>query len=142
MPLIRSLLKRDWFVGLVITLLFLLFAEAGWFSALDRQAYNLGAKFSVNKAPREDIVVVAIDDKSLQALGAWPWSRDVLAETTHLLTRVKTRVVGFTMPFDTGQYEGPRLADRIAYYFEEREKTQSPRQQGAAGYRIDFTRRC
>jgi serine/threonine-protein kinase len=106
MPLIKSLLKRDWFVGLVITLLFLLFAEAGWFSALDRQAYNLGAKFSANKAPREDIVVVAIDDKSLQALGAWPWSRDVLAETTHLLTRAKTRVVGFTMPFDTGQYAG------------------------------------
>ena len=86
MPLIKSLLKRDWFVGLVITLLFLLLAEAGWFSALDRQAYNLGTKFSANKAPREDIVVVAIDDKSLQALGAWPWSRDVLAETTHLLT--------------------------------------------------------
>jgi CHASE2 domain-containing sensor protein len=105
MPLIKSLLKRDWFIGLVITLLFLLFAEAGWFSALDRQAYNLGVKFSASKDPHEDIVVVAIDDKSLQALGAWPWSRDVLAETTQLLTKAKTRVVGFTMPFDTGQYE-------------------------------------
>jgi serine/threonine-protein kinase len=105
MPLIKSLLKHDWFVGLVITILFLAFAEAGWFSALDRQAYNLGVKFSASKDPREDIVVVAIDDKSLQALGAWPWSRDVLAETTQLLTKAKTRVIGFTMPFDTGQYE-------------------------------------
>jgi serine/threonine-protein kinase len=105
MPLIKSLLKRDWFVGLVITLLFLALAEAGWFSALDRQAYRLGVKFSASKDPHEDIVVIAIDDKSLQALGAWPWSRDVLAETTQLLSRAKTRVVGFTMPFDTGQYE-------------------------------------
>jgi CHASE2 domain-containing sensor protein len=105
MPLIKSLLKRDWFIGLVITLLFLAFAEAGWFAGLDRQAYNLGVKFSASKDPHEDIVVVAIDDKSLQALGAWPWSRDVLAETTQLLSKAKTRVVGFTMPFDTGQYE-------------------------------------
>ncbi len=105
MPLIKSLLKRDWFVGLVITVLFLIFAEAGWFSALDRQAYNLGVKFSANKEPHEDIVVIAIDDKSLQTLGAWPWSRDVLAETTKLLARVKPSVVGLTMPFDTGQYE-------------------------------------
>jgi len=105
MPLIKSLLKRDWFIGLVITLLFLMIAEAGWFTALDRQAYNLGVKFSAGKDPHEDIVVVAIDDKSLQALGAWPWSRDVLAATTKLLTKAKTRVVGFTMPFDTGQYE-------------------------------------
>jgi CHASE2 domain-containing sensor protein len=105
MPLIKSLLKRDWFIGLVIALLFLAFAEAGWFAGLDRQAYNLGVKFSASKDPHEDIVVVAIDDKSLQALGAWPWSRDVLAETTQLLSKAKTRVVGFTMPFDTGQYE-------------------------------------
>jgi len=105
MPLIKSLLKRDWFVGLVITLLFLLFAESGWFAALDRQAYNLGVKFSAAKDAHDDIVVIAIDDKSLQALGSWPWSRDVLAETTKLLTKAKPRVVGFTMPFDTGQYE-------------------------------------
>ena len=105
MPLIKSLLKRNWLVGLVITCLFLIFAETGMFSGIDRQAYNLGVKFSANKEPHEDIVVIAIDDKSLQTLGAWPWSRDVLAETTQLLTKAKPRVIGFTMPFDTGQYE-------------------------------------
>jgi serine/threonine-protein kinase len=105
MPIIKSLLQRDWFVGLVITLLFLVLAESGWFSAFDRQAYNLGVKLSASKSPHEDIVIIAIDDKSLQALGAWPWSRNVLAETMRVLTRARTRVVGFTMPFDTGQYE-------------------------------------
>ena len=105
MSLLKSLLKRDWFVGLVITLLFLVFTETGVFSALDRHAYNLGVKFSAAKEPQEDIVVVAIDDKSLQTLGAWPWSRDVLAEITQQLVRAKPRVVGFTTPFDTGQYE-------------------------------------
>ena len=104
MPLNKSLLKNERFVGLVITLLFLVFAEAGWFSALDKQAYDFGVKFSAGKDPREDIVVIAIDDKSLQALGAWPWSRDLLADTTQLLTKAGTRVIGFTMPFDTRLY--------------------------------------
>jgi len=105
MSLLKSLISRDWFVGLAITLLFLLVAETGGFTALDLQAYNLGVKVSSARDPHEDVVVVAIDDKSLQKLGAWPWSRDVLAETTQLLTRVRPRVIGYTMPFDTGQYE-------------------------------------
>ncbi len=105
MSLLKSLLKRDWFIGLVITLLFLIFGEIGLFSAFDRQAYNLGVKFSAAREPNEKIVVVAIDDKSLQTLGAWPWSRDVLAESMKLLTSTKPSVIGFTMPFDTGQYQ-------------------------------------
>jgi len=105
MSLLKSLIKRDWFIGLVITLLFLTFAEVELFSAFDRQAYNLGVKFSSARDPNEKIVVVAIDDKSLQALGTWPWSRDVLAESMKLLTSTKPSVVGFTMPFDTGQYQ-------------------------------------
>ena len=90
MSLLRSLLKRDWFVGLLLTLLFLVFAETGVFSGFDRQAYNLGTRISSAKEPHEDIVVVAIDDKSLQKLGAWPWSRDVLAQTTLTLTQAIT----------------------------------------------------
>ena len=73
-------------------------------AAFDRQAFNFGVKFSAAKEPQEDIVVVAIDDKSIQALGAWPWSREVLAKTTRLLSRAEPSVMGFTMPFDTGQY--------------------------------------
>ena len=105
MALLKSLIKRDWFIGLVITFLFLIIAEIGVFSAFDRQAYNLGVKFSTAREPNEKIVVVAIDDKSLQKLGSWPWSRDVLAESMKLLTSTKPSVVGFTMPFDTAQYQ-------------------------------------
>jgi serine/threonine-protein kinase len=106
MSLLKSLLRRDWFIGLVITLLFLIFAETGVFSGFDRQAYNLGTRISSAKEPREDIVIVAVDDKSLQKLGAWPWSRDVLAQATLVLAQAKPRVIGFTIPFDTAQYRG------------------------------------
>ncbi len=98
-------ITRDWFIGLVLTMLFLVLAELGVFSALDRGAYNLGVKFSSAREPHEDVVVIAIDDKSIQALGAWPWSRDVLAETTKLLSKAKPSVIGYNMPFDNPQYE-------------------------------------
>ncbi len=101
----KSWLKQDWFIGLVLILLFLIFAEAGVFGTFDRGAYNLGVKLASARDPHEDVVVVAVDDKSLQALGAWPWSRDVLAETTQILAGAKPSVIGYTMPFDTPQYE-------------------------------------
>jgi len=107
---ILPLLRLDWFVGLVITLLFLLLAEVGLFSSLDRKAYDLGVRFSADKEPHEDIAVIAIDDKSLQALGAWPWTRDVLAETTLLLGKAKTKVIGFNLPLDGAQNQAARAS--------------------------------
>ncbi|MCP4469980.1 MAG: CHASE2 domain-containing protein [Gammaproteobacteria bacterium] len=105
---IIPLIKLDWFVGLVITVLFLVLAEAGLFSALDRKAYDLGVRLSADKEPLEDIAIVAIDDKSLKALGAWPWTRDVLAETTLVLGRAKPRVIGLNLSLDGEQNQAAR----------------------------------
>jgi eukaryotic-like serine/threonine-protein kinase len=103
MLLLKSLIKQDSFVALAITLLFLLAVETGWFAALDRQAYNLGVQFSSSKEAHEDVVVVAIDDESIQALGAWPWPRAVLAELTLLLGRAGPQVIGYNLPLDNPQ---------------------------------------
>ena len=105
-----SLIKLDWFVGLLITVLFLLLAEAGLFDSLDRKAYDLGVRLSAADEPLEEIVVVAIDDKSLKALGSWPWTRDVLAETTLQLTKAGTRVIGFNLPLDGAQNQAARAS--------------------------------
>ena len=94
-------------------LLFLVVAETGLLGALDRQVYDLGVQFTSSKEAHEDIVVIAIDDKSLRAIGSWPWSRDVLAEATQQIARGGPKVVGFTLPMDSIQFEaGSRaLAD-------------------------------
>ena len=98
-----SFIKSDWFIGLSITALFLYAVEMSWFDELDRRAYELGAQISSAKEPREDILLIGIDDKSLESLGAWPWSRDVLAQFTLLLNQGKPKVVGFHLPFESGQ---------------------------------------
>ncbi len=45
--------------------------------------------------PGSDVVIVAIDEESLQVLGRWPWSRSIHAELINQLTRIGSKVVAF-----------------------------------------------
>ncbi|MCG8486282.1 MAG: EAL domain-containing protein [Chromatiales bacterium] len=60
----------------------------------------------------DELVVVAIDDSSLQAMGRWPWSRKVHAQLLDRLTALQARVVGFDVLFSEAETTDP-LADKI-----------------------------
>ncbi|MBS0339297.1 MAG: adenylate/guanylate cyclase domain-containing protein [Proteobacteria bacterium] len=71
------------------------------------------------------IVIVDIDDASLQAVGQWPWGRDKLATlTTELMVRQKAAVLGFDMVFPE--------ADRSSGLATLRELAQGPLSDNAA----------
>ena len=95
--------KTDWFIGLLVMLVFLVLADTSFVRSIEWHAYDLGMRFSSTKPASEDVVIVAIDDKSIQELGSWPWPRDVLAEATRRLAQARPDVIGFSMPFDVGQ---------------------------------------
>jgi hypothetical protein len=95
--------KADWMIGLLITLVFLLLSETSQMRSADWYAYDLGMRFTSDKTANEDIVVIGIDDKSILALGAWPWSRNIIAGGVRELAKSRPRVIGFTMPFDVEQ---------------------------------------
>lgn len=46
-------------------------------------------------APDSDVVIVAIDEESLQVLGRWPWSRSIHAELISQLAKIGSKVVAF-----------------------------------------------
>ena len=92
-------------VGLLVMLIFLLLSETPLMRSVEGYGYDLGMQFSADKQAHEDIVIVAIDDKSLEALGSWPWPRELLAQGTQQLARSRPRVVGFHMSFDVPQGE-------------------------------------
>jgi len=82
-----DLWKSDWFFGLVVSLLFFIFAypfRSDLLESLDRKAYDMGVRAS-SKAPNDKIAIIAIDDESIANIGRWPWSRDVHAKMTDLL---------------------------------------------------------
>src|SRR4030067_970336 len=92
-----GLLKKDWFIGLVFSLLFLIgvFNGAAFLERLERIAYDA----EIRAAPRhpgsaENIAIVAIDDESIQKIGRWPWPRSVLAEVVDKLSAARAKVIG------------------------------------------------
>jgi len=95
--------KTDWFIGLVVTLLFLILATTDNLRSLDWKAYDLGVRFSSFRPPNPNVVVVAIDDEAIQEMGSWPWPRDVLARVTDIISADSPAVIGYAVPFDTRQ---------------------------------------
>jgi adenylate cyclase len=90
------------FFGLLILLAFLLNAvwHLGLLDGLERQSYDLRVRATVPNTIDDRIVVADIDEKSLQAIGRWPWNRDVVARLVDtLFTHYQVRVVGFDVVF-------------------------------------------
>src|SRR5215467_11140953 len=91
--------KRDWFqVAGLSLLLFSLVATiyATIPSVRDWQLRFNDSFFRFAPKPqaRSPVVVVTIDDQSLQRFGRWPWSRTVLATLVNNLNRAGASVVG------------------------------------------------
>ncbi|HET8731443.1 MAG TPA: adenylate/guanylate cyclase domain-containing protein [Moraxellaceae bacterium] len=87
-------------IGLAITLLFLATVPLGVFDALERKAYDLRVAATVPGTPDDRVVIADIDERSLKALGRWPWNRDVVARLVDtLFTHYGVRVVGFDVVF-------------------------------------------
>jgi eukaryotic-like serine/threonine-protein kinase len=92
----KTFWRQDWFSGLLISLLFLFLAQNSLIQGLERTAYDFGVKSS-QRDPGEQTVIVAINDQSLENLGRWPWSRDILAEMIDKLNDAGARVIGNTI---------------------------------------------
>ena len=62
--------------------------------------------------PQRDIVVVAIDEKSIKEVGRWPWKRDVMAELVEALSKGKPRAIGIDIIFP--EKETPEGDEKLA----------------------------
>ena len=49
--------------------------------------------------PNPKIATIAIDDRSLQSLGRWPWPRSIHGKLIQRLTQAKTSAIGFSLIF-------------------------------------------
>lgn len=68
-------------------------ARMDWFERADLAVLDFAVASQPHPA-RADIVIVAIDDASIGAIGRWPWRRSVLASLIDHLAADKPRVIG------------------------------------------------
>ena len=67
---------------------------------LDNIIYDARLRLTMPQTFDDRIVIVDIDEKSLSAIGRWPWSRNKLSDiTTELFERQKIKTLGFDMVF-------------------------------------------
>jgi diguanylate cyclase (GGDEF)-like protein/PAS domain S-box-containing protein len=83
-------------VGLLVAALYL----GGWFDKIERDLIDLRAHLHARPASGE-LVVVAIDPASLQALNRWPWPRRYHAEVLKRLLADGARRVAFDIDFSS-----------------------------------------
>lgn len=67
---------------------------------LDHFIYDVRLRLGMSRTLDERIVIVDIDEKSIDRIGRWPWGRDKLADLTQeLFARQRVSVVGFDVVF-------------------------------------------
>ncbi len=100
--------KRDWFLCLGVSLVLLAAGGIPLIEALERYAYDWGVRASA-RTPSDKISVIAIDKRSIDNIGRWPWSREIHARMIERLADAKAKVIGYTVFFSEPQLD-PGLA--------------------------------
>src|SRR5579871_1945014 len=89
--------------GIGMAMVAALFVVNGYYPSLlklaELKAFDLRMYARGTRKPHGEVVIVAIDDKSISELGRWPWPRTVLAQLADALKAYKVAVVGFDMVF-------------------------------------------
>jgi CHASE2 domain-containing sensor protein/tRNA A-37 threonylcarbamoyl transferase component Bud32 len=101
----------DWVIGIFLTLLTLGAYLTQWdpLLLLEYKTYDLRSKM-VQSEPQSPLVVVAIDDISIDTLGRWPWPRKYVASLVDILSEYGAKVIGVNVFYaepvmDPGQEE-------------------------------------
>lgn len=109
--------KSDWFLGVLVTLVFLGIANTDVMQSLERKVYDLGVRAS-SRVANDKIAVIAIDDESISNIGRWPWPREIHAKLIDMLSGAKAKIIGNTVFFSEPQIDpGLVYVNKIAQLY-------------------------
>ena len=116
-------LKRHWprlVVSMAILAIFLIHAsklhQFNFLQRMESLAYDARILFTMPETVEERVVIIDIDEKSLQAEGRWPWPRDKLATMVdQLVEKYDVAIVGFDVVFaEAEEASGLEVLDALA----------------------------
>ena len=93
----NGIYKKDWFLASAISLIFLIamLLQSNALQDFEQVLYDSGITLTHRQPGNAArIAIIAIDDQSIDEIGAWPWSRNVLAQMLDKLSKARARVVG------------------------------------------------
>ena len=94
--------KSDWFFGVAVSVVVLILGNGDLLQGLERKAYDMGVA-AASRPPSDKVAVIAIDKPSLDNIGRWPWSREVMADMVDKLAAAKAKVIATTVFYSEPQ---------------------------------------
>ena len=97
---------------LFLTSFFLFLQFSSISKNLDLKSLDL---FRGSHVAHQDIVILAIDNKSLQKIGRWPWKRSIHADILTKLNTYNPQLVGYDVTFSepTNEEEDGKFANSL-----------------------------
>ncbi len=105
----KSLLKRTFLLGTMMTVLVVALDRAGALKPIEDHLYNWRVRYCQRFTPKptEQLIHLDIDDESLESVGRWPWHRTTIAEIIDelRLAGAKAICLDMTLPDrEAGEY--------------------------------------
>ncbi|MGA9754373.1 MAG: adenylate/guanylate cyclase domain-containing protein [Desulfobaccales bacterium] len=88
-----------WIVGVTLLVAVLLTWRPTFCEFLELKLYDLKFRFRGGRTASQQVVIVAVDDDSLKAVGRWPWSREDLARLLTGVKQAEPRVIALDIIF-------------------------------------------
>ncbi|MEE8575380.1 MAG: CHASE2 domain-containing protein, partial [Thermodesulfobacteriota bacterium] len=88
-------------VGLLVTAvsLFIYFSGISFFELIELKAYDYNFKTRGKVIPGDEVVIIGIDEKSVDTIGRWPWPRTTMAKLVDTLGEYGARAIAFDVIF-------------------------------------------
>ena len=87
-------------ISSAVAVFVLLLSWQSYFNQINDAAYDFTLRVSGQIEPSSPTRIVAIDEESLDRVGAWPWRREVLARLIDRIAEQEPRVIGIDIVLD------------------------------------------
>ena len=114
--------RRDLVIALGVSavVLILFFLRIGPLENIEDKIFDAHFHLRGTRPTNDAITIVAIDEKSLAALGRWPWSRRVQAQLLESIAKAGAKAVGFDIILSEEEKDLPsRVTDRLLSRYEQ-----------------------
>jgi CHASE2 domain-containing sensor protein len=106
----RRLILLSGIAPLLVTAVLALYRPAA-FARLEDAAYDVVLRAAGTTTPHPGVVIVDIDERSLESVGQWPWRRDVIGELITRLRDAGASAIAIDIMFpEPDRYEMPRTS--------------------------------
>ena len=86
---------------------------SGFTETINNRVYDNFIIYNQAEKSNKDIVIISIDNKSLDEIGYWPWRRTLFASVINKIIKAKPAVIGINLIFSKTQ--GVASDDEVLY---------------------------